>query len=100
MTLQSIVAASPTAERIAVAAVLLLGVVLVILSRLRPATDHDVLERWEAWLTGPRERALLLMILLAAALVRTVGWSRPLTPPFWFSEESTLSVAKMLNEGS
>jgi hypothetical protein len=95
MMAESIVAASPYAERIVAGSVLLLSLILVGISLLRPAAGADVLERWEASLTPPRERALLLTILAATLLMRTVGWSRPLTSPFWFAEKTTLSVASV-----
>src|SRR6185369_10572008 len=47
-----------------------------------------------------RERALLVLILAAAVLMRTVGWSLSLTPPFWFSEVTTLWLVKAPIEGT
>src|SRR5262249_22335449 len=93
------VGASPYAEQIVTIALVLLGVCLVGFARRRPGGPSEF-GRWEAWLSFRRELTLLLTILVSAILMRTVGWSRGLTPPFWFSEKPTLEVAEALNEGT
>src|SRR5262245_43332906 len=100
MSVESLLAASRDVERTVAVAAAVLGGLLVVKSLLRPASHPATLERWERWLTRPREALLLAVIVAAAVFMRTVGWSWPLTTPFWFSERSTLVVERMLREGT
>jgi hypothetical protein len=50
---------------------------------------------------APRtERWLLVAIVVAAALVRVVGWQSALTPAWWFSEVAVLPIDKILHDGT
>jgi hypothetical protein len=75
----------------------------LVLARARRATEpldsRPLTQRWEADLTPAREAACLVAILAAAVLVRTLGWDRPLTLPYWFAETTPLYVADLLERG-
>jgi hypothetical protein len=96
MTSETIIAFSATVEPWLLALVAAAVVVLLV-----DVLAHERSERRAPGLDAPiaprTERALLAVLLVAAALVRVVGWDRALTPVFWFSEVPTLVVQRIID---
>src|SRR5262245_15478602 len=100
MTWHAVLTASAYVEQALTAASVVGLAVLLALAAFGRAAAADPVDRWEEWLTPAREAGLLLLLLAAAVLLRTVGITRPLTAPWYFPETTPAFVAEVLNKGT
>lgn len=73
---------------------------VLVVSRLAVGPGDRRAASLDAPIPPRTEYALLAVVLAVAIALRTVGWDDGLTPPFWFSQASTIWIDRMLERGA